>query len=237
MHSDSLFPSQWQSVPTCALWLLLLPCSCPIDLRAKSLLDILPFSLQTLFPSHFRIRRSLHTSFQQVITQCDYPSSDIAFPRRMLPLQQSLLIYSASPCHPDLYRVIRTNTAKEVTASRGDACAIGRPRHRIHSTRMPTIGEDVTSTNGIPHLHGVISSRNLAASRGDACAIGRPRHRIHSTRMPSIDEEVATISGSPHLHRVIIAPRGDALAIGRPRHRIHSTRRDTRMPIIVEDGA
>ncbi len=53
-----------------------------------------------------------------------------------------------SPCPPHLHRAI--------AARRGDAPAIRRPRHRIHKTRMPAIGEDVAPIRGIPHLHRLI---------------------------------------------------------------------------------
>src|SRR3989442_15946862 len=83
---------------------------------------------------------------------------------------------------PDLYRLI--------TAPRGDAPVIGRPRHREHSIRMPVIGEDVASIGSIPDLH-----RLIATSRGDAPAIGRPRHRIHRIEMPRIDVKRLSYSG------------------------------------------
>src|SRR6266849_397460 len=96
----------------------------------------------------------------------------------------------ALSCSPDLHCLIPT--------PRGDAPAIGRPRHRFHKTRMPPIDVDMVSIGSIPHLHRVIIT-----PRGDALAIGRPRHRSHSTGMPAIGVGMPAIGRIPHLHRCI----------------------------------
>src|SRR6266478_3729466 len=71
-----------------------------------------------------------------------------------------------------------------ITARRGDAPAIGRPSHCLHSIGMPTIGEDVTTITGIPDLPCLIPR-----PRGDTPAIGRPPQRTHSKGMPTIGVE------------------------------------------------
>src|SRR6266849_6144021 len=96
----------------------------------------------------------------------------------------------ALSCSPDLHCLIPT--------PRGDAPAIGRPRHRLHSNRMLPIGKDLPTIDSIPYLH-----RLIKASRGDAPAIRRPCHRTHSIGMPVIGVGMPAIGRIPHLHRCI----------------------------------
>ncbi len=67
---------------------------------------------------------------------------------------------------PDLRRL--------VLATRGDALAIGGPRHRRHDInlpliRVPAIDEDVSAICCVPDLNGAIQRAG-----GDAFAIGGP---------------------------------------------------------------
>src|SRR5262249_14559223 len=80
-----------------------------------------------------------------------------------------------------------------IITCRGDALAIGRPRHRKHDIRMPPIGEDVAAIGRIPYLHCKIK-----APGGDALATGYtcppdrvPCHCIYAKGMPTIGEDVA----------------------------------------------
>src|SRR5260370_25990605 len=84
-----------------------------------------------------------------------------------------VIAVSAICCAPDLYCPI--------DAARGDARAIGGPRHRRHPPGMPAIDEDLPAICRIPDLR-----RLVLATRGDALAIGGPRHRRHDINLPSI---------------------------------------------------
>ncbi len=52
---------------------------------------------------------------------------------------------------------------------------------------MTTVGKDVTSINGIPHLYGVIT-----ASRCDAFAIRRPGYRTYIIGVTMVGEMVGS---------------------------------------------
>src|SRR5260370_32008637 len=85
---------------------------------------------------------------------------------------------------PDLHRA--------VIGTRGDALAIGRPRHRFYSIRMPLVGVDVATIDSMPDLRSAVSG-----ARGDALAIGGPRYCSHPIRMPTIRVDI-----SPNCRRV-----------------------------------
>src|SRR5260370_1057199 len=96
---------------------------------------------------------------------------------------------------PDLHRLI--------PASRGDACAIGRPYYCKHSIGMSAVGEDVPAIAGIPDLH-----RLICTCRGDSLPIRRPDRINYRIGIPGINEdrivpeqpltEDATSQGYPH---------------------------------------
>src|SRR5258708_21408354 len=45
-----------------------------------------------------------------------------------------------------------------ITTCRGEALAIGRPGHAVHSTSMSFVGEQAGTARGTPHLHAPVSA-------------------------------------------------------------------------------
>src|SRR5438552_796676 len=84
------------------------------------------------------------------------------------PRKSSILLILSSNFHDSFSHRPLTTTAsrtcpdmhRPIIVSRGDTRAIMRPRHRFHKIEqgdsMTAIGEEVVSSNSMPHLYGPI---------------------------------------------------------------------------------
>src|SRR5258708_22655066 len=79
-----------------------------------------------------------------------------------------------------------------IVACRGEALAIGGPRHAVHSIGMAFVGEQRAPAVGLLHSHGLI-----VACRGYSLAIAVPRHARHNNTMAVVCDRMQPSARAP----------------------------------------
>src|SRR5947209_5934660 len=82
----------------------------------------------------------------------------------------------------------------------GNGVAIRRPRHHRHNIAMPSIGDDMLSSQSIPHLHCLI-----LAPRDNALTSRGPVYSLHTRGMTAIHKRLHMLGwmGGPDLHGAV----------------------------------
>ena len=76
---------------------------------------------------------------------------------------------------------------RRISAGRGDARAIGRPRDGGNDIRVARVSENGRAVDAAANLYNLVG-----AGRGDAGAIGRPRDGVDFSGMTAIVEDLST---------------------------------------------